>query len=152
MQYIFGRMSLYYFFANQLEMLEITNLETGPPNPAAAMQSRGIAPPPPTNPAANFRVLVGRWEQFQEDFQAAIHPNDAGARKKIQVVAWNDPSDALTWRVPRIGDVDVVNLYVQNGTHWFWLFESPTKAHGHYAGNKDILRAMFLSTEHTGSH
>ena len=148
MQYIFGRMSLYYFFANQLEMLEITNLETGPANPGA-MRSRGLAPPPPTNPAANFRVLVSRWEQFQADFQGAIHPNDGGARRKIQIVAWSDPSDALTWRVPRIGDVDVVNLYVQNAKHWFWLFESPTKAHGGYAGNRDVLRAMFRSTTHS---
>jgi hypothetical protein len=152
MQYIFGRMSLFYFFANQLEMLEMTNLETGPANPAGGIQSRGLAPPPPTNPAANFRVLVSRWEQFQEDFQAAIHPNDEAARRKIQIVAWNDPSDALTWRVPRIGNVDVVNLYVQNAKHWFWLFESPTKAHGSYAGNKDILQAMFMSTPHADSH
>jgi hypothetical protein len=151
MQYIFGRMSLYYFFANQLEMLEIANLETGPANPVGAMQSRGLAPPPPTNPAANFRVLVSRWEQFQADLQASIHPNDAGAQKKIQIVAWSDPSDGLTWRVPRIGDVDVVNLYVQNAKHWFWLFESPTKAHGGYAGNKEILRAMFTSTTHSSS-
>jgi hypothetical protein len=47
--------------------------------------------------------------------------------------------------------VDVVNLYVQNAKHWFWLFESPTKAHGGYAGNKDILRAMFMSTAHSSS-
>jgi hypothetical protein len=152
MQYIFGRMSLYYFFANQLELLEVTNLETGPATPAGGMQSRGLAPPPPTSPAANFKSLVSRWQQFQEDFQAAIHPNDQAAREKIQLVAWSDPSDGLTWRVPKIGDVDVVNLYVQNAKHWFWLFESPTKAHGNYAGNKDILRAMFLSTAHASSH
>ena len=81
-----------------------------------------------------------------------MHPSDEGHGRKIQVVAWSDPSDVLTWRVPRIGDVDVVNLYVQNGKHWFWIFESPTRAHGNYAGNKDMLGVMFLSTDHTGSH
>jgi hypothetical protein len=150
MQYIFGRMSLIYLFANQLQMLEITNLETAEAGPPAMMQSRGLAPPPPppTNPAANFRSLVNRWQQLQSDFQAALHPNDESAREKIQVVAWSDPSDILTWRVPRIGNVDVVNLYVQNAPHWFWLFESPTSAHGDYAENKSILHVMFDNTVH----
>jgi hypothetical protein len=63
-------------------------------------------------------------------------------------VAWSDPSDLLTWRVPRIGDVDVLNFYVQNATHWFWLFESPTGAHDDYAKNKNVLRHMFLNSAH----
>jgi len=154
LQYIFGRMSLIYLFANQLEMLEITNLETAPAKPAAAVLSRGLASPlpPPINPAANFRSLVNRWQQLQAEFQATIHPNDEAARQKIQVVAWSDPSDVLTWRVPRIGNVDVINLYVQNAPHWFWLFETPTSAHGNYAENKDVLRVMFANTTHIGSH
>jgi len=149
MQYIFGRMSLYYLLANQLQMLEITNLETPQSNPTAQIKSRGLEPPPPppTNPAANFRSLVTRWQQLQASFQTALHPGDESAREKIQVVAWNDPSDALTWRVPRIGNVDVVNLYVQNARHWLWLFESPTAAHSNYAANKAVLRAMFGDTK-----
>jgi hypothetical protein len=152
-EYIFGRMSLYYFFANQLLMLEMTNLETGPSAAAATYQSRGLEPPPPppTNPAANFRSLVNRWQQLQSEFQAALHPGDETARQKIQVVAWSDPSDVLTWRVPRIGNVDVVNLYVQNAHHWFWLFESPTSAHGDYAENKAVLRVMFDETKHAAA-
>ena len=73
-----------------------------------------------------------------------MHPSDQAAREKIQVVAFSDPSDVLTWRVPRIGNVDVVNLDVQNAPHWFWLFESPNAAHVDYAKNKDVLRVMFL--------
>ena len=57
MQYIFGRMSLYYFFANQLEMLEITNLETGAADRSGSVQIARVAPPPATTiPAANFRA------------------------------------------------------------------------------------------------
>ncbi len=152
MRYIFERMSLVYFFANQLEMLEITNLENAPAAVASAVKSRGLeAPPAPTTPAANFRSLVNRWDQIQSNFQAAVHPSDQASREKIQVVAWSDPSDVITFRVPRIGDVDVVNLYVQNARHWFGLFESPTKAHGDYAKNKDVLRVMFGETNHQGS-
>jgi len=68
------------------------------------------------------------------------------------VVAWNDPSDVLTWRVPRIGNVDVVNLSVENARHWFWLFESPTAAHGNYAGNKAVLRVLFGDAKREDAH
>ncbi len=150
MRYIFERVSLVYFFANQLEMLEITNLENAPAPAINSFQSRGLAAPPaPTTPAANFRSLVSRWEQFHADFQAAVHPADASAREKIQVVAWSDPSDVITYRAPRIGDVDVVNLYVQNSAHWFGLFESPSNAHADYASNPAVLHVMF---DHTKSH
>jgi hypothetical protein len=146
-QYIFERTTLVYFFANQIQMLEITNLETMPQPSAPAFQDRGLsAPPIPTAPAENFRALVNRWKQMQTDFQTALHPGDEAARKKVQVVAWSDPSDVITFRVPKIGDVDVVNLYVQNAHRWFGLFESPGAAHTDYAKNKDVLRVMFSRT------
>jgi hypothetical protein len=146
-RYIFERTSLVYFFANQIEPLEIANLETTSAPSAPVVQSGGLgAPPVPTAPAENFRALVNRWNQMQADFQTALHPGDETARKKLQVVAWSDPSDAITFRVPKIGDVDVVNLYVQNAPRWFGFFESPGSAHSDYAKNKDVLRAMFLST------
>jgi hypothetical protein len=46
----------------------------------------------------------------------------------------------------------VVNLYVQNAPHWFWLFETPTAAHGKYAGNKAVLRVMFNDTKSETQH
>ncbi len=148
-RYIFERTSQVYFFANQLEMLEITNLETAPETSAIAMKSRGLAPPPsvPTNPAENFRALVGRWKNYQTNFQVVLHPSDETSREKVQVVAWSDPSDVITYRVPKIGDVEVVNLYVKNATRWFGLLESPRKAHADYAKNIDVLRVMFGETK-----
>jgi hypothetical protein len=148
-QYIFERTTLVYFFANQIEMLEITNLENAPQPATPAFQDRGLdAPPAPITPAENFRALVNRWQQMQADFQTALHPGDEAARKKVQVVAWSDPSDVITFRVPKIGDVDVVNLYVRNAHRWFGLFESPSAAHADYAKNKDVLRVMFSRTLH----
>ena len=149
MRYIFERTSLVYFFANQLEMLEITNLESAPESSTTAMKSRGLAPAPlvPTSPAANFRTLVNRWKDYQTNFQAVLHSSDVTNREKVQVVAWSDPNDVITYRVPKIGDVEVVNLYVKNSTRWFGIFESPTKAHGDYAKNVDVLRVMFGETK-----
>ena len=152
LRYILERTSLVYFFANQIEPLEIANLEVTPAS-AASFPSRGLdAPPAPTAPAENFRALVNRWKQMQTDFQTTLHPDDAAARMKVQVVAWSDPSDVITFRVPKIGDVDVVNLYVQNAQRWFGLFESPSAAHADYAKNKDVLRVMFEDTKPTGTH
>ncbi|MGD0347442.1 MAG: hypothetical protein ABSA85_11840 [Terracidiphilus sp.] len=151
-RYIFERTSLVYFLANQIQMLEITNLEIAPPPAVPMFQSRGLdAPPPPTAPAENFRTLVNRWKQMQTDFQTALHPNDEAARKKVQVVAWSDPNDDITFRAPKIGDVDVVNLYVQNARRWLGFVESPGAAHTGYAKNKEVLRVMFETTKPTGT-
>ncbi len=153
-RYIFERSSLMYFFANQLEMLEITNLESAAESTESATKSRGLAPAPmvPTSPAENFRSLVNRWKGYQTSFQAGLHPSDATVREKVQVVAWSDPSDVITYRVPRIGDVEVVNLYVKNATRWFGLIESPTEAHSGYAKNIDVLRVMFGETGPPQTH
>jgi len=146
-RYLFERTSRIYFFANQLQMLEITNLEIGQRAPADAVKSRGLEePPPPVTAATNFRGLVNRWKDLETAFQAAVHPADVAARQKVQVVAWSDPSDVITWRVPCIGNVDVVNLYVQNAHHWLGILESPGKAHTTYARNLDVLRVMFNDT------
>ena len=148
MHYILQRTSLVYFFANQIEPLEIANLEITTPQGAPGSQSPGAqAPSTQIAPAENFRALVNRWKQMQTDFQTALHPSDAAARSKVQVVAWSDPSDVITFRVPKIGDVDVVNLYVRNAFRWFGLFETPVGAHDDYARNKEVLRAMFKSSK-----
>ncbi len=152
-QYIFERTSLVYFFANQIQLLEITNLENTAQPPAPVTEPQGFpARATPTSPAENFRALVNRWKQMQADFQTGLHPSDETARKKLQVVAWSDPSDVITFRVPKIGDVDVVNLYVQNAPRWFGFFESPGAAHSNYARNKEVLRVMFLSTAQPSPH
>jgi len=144
-RYIFERTSQIYCFANQLTPLEVTNLESGPPAAAGGFTSRGLAPPPEisTSPAANLRSLVNQWQQLQTSFQAALHPDNQSARQSVQLVAFSDPSDLLTFRVPRIGNVDVINIYVQDAPHWLGLIESPNAAHGHYAENKHVLRVLF---------
>jgi hypothetical protein len=92
------------------------------------------------------------FETRQNDFQAVLYPGNEASRKKVQVVAWSDPSDVITFRVPKIGDVDVVNLYVRNAYRWFGLFESPAAAHADYAKNNEVLRVMFEGSKPTGAH
>lgn len=143
-EYIFSRMSLVYFFANQISLLELVDLEdkTGP---VAAGQANVVehASRAAGSPRQRLDRTVSKWAEYQSQFQISMHPTDSAARQKRQIVAWSDPSDLLTWRVPEIGGIQIENLYVQNATHWFWLVESPLGAHDNYAKNKHVLRLMF---------
>ncbi|HTW79722.1 MAG TPA: hypothetical protein VME23_09290 [Terracidiphilus sp.] len=138
-QYIFERMSLVYFFANQLLLLEFTDVQ-GLPTEAVATPHAAGAPAPSTR---HFSDLVSRWSQYRQAYQKRTLGDKAVPQNAVHIVAWSDPSDLLTWRMPKIGDVVVLNLYAHNATHWFWLYESPTGAHDNYAKNMAVLRVMF---------
>jgi len=138
-QYIFERMSLIYFFANQLLLLEFTDLEEPPQAAGAAPRAEG-APAPTTR---RLNDLVSLWSQYRQAYEKRLQGAGAAPPQKVHIVAWSDPGDLLSWRVPAIGDVDIVNLYAHNAIHWFWLFESPLGAHDNYAQNKAVLRVMF---------
>ena len=66
------------------------------------------------------------------------------AEKPQQVIAWSDPSDLLSWRVPGIDGLIVDNLYVRN-TWWHWIIANPASAHGNYDRNKNVLGIMMPS-------
>ena len=68
-------------------------------------------------------------------------------RNVPQVVAWSDADDLLSWHVPNIEGVNVVNLYSKNAFHWFGLFEDPIAAHDKYASNKTVLKALMCPKE-----
>ncbi len=149
LQYVAERTSLIYFFANQVPILELANLEpdSSPPPPAPAPDNKAVpqaaSTSVPSDSAPSETALISQWAQVHAAFEQRLHPGDANAQTKMQIVAFSDPSDLLTWRVPMLRDVDVVNLFPQNALHWFWVFESPTNAHDNYAKNKDVIRAMF---------
>ena len=76
-QYIFERTSKVYFFANQLEMLEITNLETAPQVAASAVKSRGLDPRT-SNQHCTGGKLQRRWfingSRCRRIFRWCLHP------------------------------------------------------------------------------
>ena len=144
LRYVAERTSLIYFFANQVPILELADLKAGSSPPLAASGPDIAAVPDVAQPAASSETaLISQWAQVHAAFEQRVHPNDASAQTKMQIVAFSDPSDLLTWRVPKLRDVNVVNVYVQNALHWFWLFESPTDAHDNYASNRSVMRVMF---------
>jgi hypothetical protein len=106
-----------YFFANQVPLLELAMLRD--PSQSADL--------------TNYAIDLAHWGDVR---------TRAGGSKP-QVVAWSDSSDLLSWYVPDIQGVNVVNLYAKNAFRWFGLIEGPLAAHDKYASNKAVIRALF---------
>jgi hypothetical protein len=124
---ILNRTSLVVFFANQLRLLELASLD-GPTE-------------------RNIATHLEDWGKGRCDYLKSLHdaPQEC---KPPMIIALNDPSDLLTWTVPPLGDIHVVNYSVKNSTRWLWLVEDPTKAHSNYATDKRAIKEM-LSTSNT---
>jgi hypothetical protein len=119
---VLAQTSSVYFLANQLRLLELANLDV--------------------SPAENMLNNLESWGRLRRQYQsglAAPSPNDL---IPPQIVAWNDPSDLLSWSVPDLNTVPVKNLTVKNATHWFWLIENPAAAHANYATNHRVISTM----------
>ncbi len=118
---ILGRTPLVYFFSNQLRLLELASLER--------------------TPDKSLLSHLEAWARLRCEYEKSVF-GGAHTCVRPQIVAWNDPSDLLTWTVPELATVEVHNVVVKNARHWFWLIESPTKAHNNYAKNKNAIEQM----------
>lgn len=135
-QYILERTSLVYFFANQIPLLELTNIG-GPTAGLGLLQ--GLVPGQTLGVMNN---LMTKWEGLRQTFAQRSGGSGQAAVKPAHVIAWSDPSDLLSWHLPAVDGLAVTNLYVRN-TWWHWLIANPAAAHGNYAKNKEVLRVMF---------
>lgn len=98
-----------YFFANQFALLELARL--------GSKATEGLV-----------RTPESGWDFLSEE------PLQAGEgllpeRRQRQILAISDPSDILTWRVPDIAGVSVINHNVRYSGGPFRLFANPLKAH-----------------------
>lgn len=118
--YVLGRTSHVYFFANQLRLLEMANLDLGT--------------------GSNFTQHLASWVNARKRYLESAR--DAGNRAPAQIVAWNDASDLLTWEVPSLCGVSVKNYTVRNTFNWFGIAEGPSKAHDYYGLNKKVIDEM----------
>lgn len=124
--YLLAHTSRVYFFANQLRLLEMANLDVAKDSNLA-------------------RHLDG-WVNTRTAFLASI--GEPAGQNPPQIVAWNDASDLLTWEVPPICGVVVENHTVQNTFNWFGLVEGPTKAHDYYGLNHKVIHGVLNSSSH----
>jgi hypothetical protein len=114
---VLGQTSHAYFMANQVRLLELADLDT-----------------------AKNGSLITHLEHWSR-LRAQAHQDPP------RIVAWSDPDDLLTWQFPdpdqsKANGTNVNNRPAENATRWFWVLESPGRAHTHYEENKHVIRAM----------
>ena len=117
-QNILRHTSQVYFFANQVRFLELADLNDS----STSMYSH-----------------LQEWADLRTQY---LQQSGATGEGRPRIIAWNDPSDLLSWSIPQVGAVIVRNIAVKNAPHWFGLFENPAKAHSGYAQNKKVIRQM----------
>ena len=156
--YLSAHTAGFFFLANQIELLELAHV--GPsqsaaasiPCPVAPSTDAQIATNAPSTPAPSAAAPAGtaapatitHWQCERAQY---VQQQSATAAAIPQIIAWSDPNDLLSWNVPAIDGVHVVNIPVRNAAFGVPPFlVSPTGAHANYAQNRKILRTIFAPT------
>ncbi len=161
--YLSAHTAGFYFLANQVELLELARISVSDqaaataPCPVSPPSSGSETPPAPAPPSSNASAAsaaelpastaISHWQcqrQIYLERRSAAHgPSLLGP----QIISWSDPDDLLSWNVPRIDPVRVVNLLVHNSAFKIPPFLVwPTGAHANYAKNPRVLRVIFEPT------
>jgi hypothetical protein len=81
--------------------------------------------------------------------KSSLGPSQERQTVKLDVVAFSDPNDLLSYTIPPWFEQDmgnlqfqITNVSVQNSFHWFNLIESPTAAHGDYMVNSAVWKVI----------
>jgi hypothetical protein len=135
-----------YMFANQLPLLGLGNVPVtlrsgdGPVpllpamilNNAESTNSKAVAP---LDPPLCGTIPIACFANLRSQFAGA----EATAAGPLDIVAFSDPNDLLTYGIPPwyVRDVGTLSLHItnvtmQNAGHWLGLFEMPTSAHENY--------------------
>lgn len=117
----------FFMFANQLPLLRLGDEDDPPPmiGETTAVKPIGI------------RGLGRALQQSRMNRgETAAHP--------VNVIAFTDPNDVLSYRVPKgedystAGTLRFVNIRISNAITWFRLVESPVRAHNGYQTNTKV--------------
>lgn len=129
----------FFFLANQLRLVELAGLSA----PIQVPNSSPASPEPPRTSSASITHWRDAREAFlQHHFSMSPTP---------QIVAWSDPNDLLSWDVPDIEGITIVNLHVRNsGFRVAWLIVSPNSAHANYGKNQKILKLILKPNPKAG--
>jgi hypothetical protein len=128
----------FYFLANQIALLQLARV--------SASTGGGANPCPATSEGESLPSTISHWRcerQLYLKQRAAVVPGP-------QIIAWSDPNDLLSWEVPKIEGVHVVNIRVHNSGFKIPPFiESPTDAPANYAKNREVLRYILKPSPKT---
>jgi len=166
-----------YMMANQLTFLGMANITADDNSKtviykpavvggAAELQSKDLASPRPEEvtkelkPECNELALC-QLAQAKKSAQTSMLANggeDARAvSKELEIVAFHDTDDLLSWPVPREyqrvieqdspGQIKFTNVYVRNAPRLL-VFEWPTSAHQNYFKNGDVWETIKCGYSH----
>lgn len=121
----------FYLLANQIALLQLARVSSSTETDAG--------PCPSASGGKSVPSSIAHWRCKRDTYwkeRASVAPEP-------QIVAWSDPNDLLSWEVPKMEGVHVVNISVQNSGFKIPPFlESPTSAHANYAKNREVLRMI----------
>lgn len=121
----------FYFMANQIALLQLARI--------APLAENSTRPCPSGGTGQSVPSSIEHWRCKRDLYlkeRSSVAPGP-------QIIAWSDPNDLLSWQVPEIEGVHVVNIPVQNSGFKIPPFlESPTGAHANYAKNREVLRRI----------
>jgi hypothetical protein len=116
-----------YFLANQFVLIELGRAQ-GIEGAQSFRDSKGASGGGAQNP---FTDALSLWAEVP-------------TATPRQIVAFSDPGDLLTFKVPDLGKkAAIFNAYPKNNFRWFGIFEDPGDAHLGYLTSEDVLRGMF---------
>ncbi|MGN6667311.1 MAG: hypothetical protein ACTHKH_10155 [Trinickia sp.] len=147
-----------YMMANQLPLIGLARMPPRvQPQPAGEGQpsagTSGVVGTPPGECGGLRQFARARQTQ-----QARQLPT--GASSTLDIVAFNDTDDVLSWglpkwyvrKLPAVGEqrlnIQAVNVYVQNATRWFGAYEDTGKAHIGYFTNPQVWQIIKCGARH----
>ncbi len=136
---LLDRTAYLYFFANQFALLELGRISG-----LRDDGQRGILPPDTEKSPLD---MLRDWAERGANVKGLLD----NVPKARQVVAFNDPSDVLTFNVPPLhltGETPIASVYnvsVRNAFNWFGLFTNPVKAHTGHSQNAAVLQWLLSS-------
>ncbi|RFB76620.1 hypothetical protein [Methylovirgula sp. 4M-Z18] len=147
-----------FMMANQLALLDLSNLTTYPSTPSSSPQATSLVAHTELSAAAHVtaRRFLTEWGKIQRKRNAAVMHGIGNAGDNTpgvaQLVAFTDPDDVLSWRVEQsdIGPdkVNLTNVYMPNGEFSIpGLVSDPVKAHTGYSDNPTVLDLMLCGMD-----
>ena len=134
----------FYFLANQIGLMELARIsppsaDAQPDCSRAATQAVRSSPEPASAALSHYGCMRHNYLNSH----AGVAPQNTGP----QIIAWSAADDILSWYVPAVTGVAVVNLPAHNsGFRIPKLIASPASAHGNYAKSPSVVRGIFMPT------
>ena len=135
-QKVLARTADLYFFANQFALLDLARID-GIVSHANVLSAQvvGAAVPSPLQ-------ALKLWGASTGSIKAEAIPGRESPGLEKQIVAFSDPSDILTFDVPPIAGVKVVNLYDRQGFNLLGIVADPGAAHTGHSKNEAVWKVL----------